>query len=50
MLASLATGIMPLLHDALLPTFWWLAFSASLLIADRHNAAPSDAPKWTWRF
>lgn len=39
--ASLAIGVVQsvLLHDALLPMFWWFTFSTSLWIADRNNMA-----------
>jgi hypothetical protein len=37
LIASVANSVVPSLRDVLLPTFWWLAFSASLWMADRHN-------------
>jgi hypothetical protein len=40
-IASVAISVVPFLRDVLLPMFWWLAFSASLLIADRHNTVPN---------
>lgn len=43
LIASVATGVVPFLREALLSTLWWLAFSASLWIADRHNTVVNTA-------
>jgi hypothetical protein len=37
LIASFANSVVPFLRDVLLPMFWWLAFSASLWMADRHT-------------
>jgi hypothetical protein len=38
-IATVAISVASSLRDVLLPMLWWLAFSASLLMADRHNMA-----------
>jgi hypothetical protein len=47
LIASFAISAAPFLRDALLPMVWWFAFSASLLMADRHNMAANNALELT---
>jgi hypothetical protein len=44
-IGSFAISIMPYLRDVLLPTLWWFAFSASLLVADRHSTTTNNLPE-----
>jgi hypothetical protein len=39
LIASVIIGVVPFLCDILLSMLWWLAFSASLLLADRSHMA-----------
>ncbi len=47
LIGSFVISVVPFSRDVLLPMLWWSAFSASLLVADRHSMTANKVPKPT---